>query len=329
MAPTFKKKTSALPNDKAALAQASLAAQPNNVTKGFDVTKIDAIDPTIIEAIVAVNDLAGLGAQQKVAYIKMLCESLGLNPLSRPLQLVEFTDPDNTSKKRLVVYATKDCAEQLRKIHGVSIERLDREIDKEMNVVIFTAYALDKYGRTDVSTGIVALETNGKAAWQNQPAVPPVPLTGAKKANAIMKAETKAKRRVTLSICGLGFLDETSLEDLADARVLDLPVATNTVTEKEGAGTKNGTNFEEVFAEANNKAQAALKDADLQVIHDNYKDLFDSLEQDANKNYLDKNYATFRRILAARKETIKKSAVNDQIDSVARGETQPVGGLLQ
>jgi hypothetical protein len=29
-----------------------------------------------------------------------------------------------------------------------------------------------------------------------------------------MKAETKAKRRVTLSICGLGFLDETEVETL-------------------------------------------------------------------------------------------------------------------
>ncbi len=28
-----------------------------------------------------------------------------------------------------------------------------------------------------------------------------------------MKCETKAKRRATLSICGLGFLDETEIED--------------------------------------------------------------------------------------------------------------------
>ena len=35
-------------------------------------------------------------------------------------------------------------------------------------------------------------------------------------ANAIMKAETKAKRRVTLSICGLGMLDETELETIKD-----------------------------------------------------------------------------------------------------------------
>ena len=38
---------------------------------------------------------------------------------------------------------------------------------------------------------------------------------GENRANAMMKAETKAKRRVTLSVCGLGMLDETEAEPLA------------------------------------------------------------------------------------------------------------------
>ena len=32
----------------------------------------------------------------------------------------------------------------------------------------------------------------------------------------MMKAETKAKRRVTLSVCGLGLLDETEIADIPD-----------------------------------------------------------------------------------------------------------------
>ena len=39
-------------------------------------------------------------------------------------------------------------------------------------------------------------------------------LSGEFRANAILKAITKAKRRVTLSVCGLGFLDETEVETL-------------------------------------------------------------------------------------------------------------------
>jgi len=41
------------------------------------------------------------------------------------------------------------------------------------------------------------------------------------KANAIMKCETKAKRRVTLSICGLGFLDETEVDSIPGAKRLE------------------------------------------------------------------------------------------------------------
>jgi hypothetical protein len=33
-----------------------------------------------------------------------------------------------------------------------------------------------------------------------------------------MKGETKAKRRVTLSICGLGLLDETEIESISDGK---------------------------------------------------------------------------------------------------------------
>jgi hypothetical protein len=53
-------------------------------------------------------------------------------------------------------------------------------------------------GRTDESTGAVPIKgVHGEAL-----------------ANAFLKAETKAKRRVTLSICGLGLLDETELETI-------------------------------------------------------------------------------------------------------------------
>ena len=42
-------------------------------------------------------------------------------------------------------------------------------------------------------------------------------LKGERLANAMMKCEIKAKRRVTLSICGLGMFDEAELESFRDA----------------------------------------------------------------------------------------------------------------
>lgn len=60
-------------------------------------------------------------------------------------------------------------------------------------IYVVTARAEMPGGRVDESIG----------------AVPVDKLQGEAKANAFMKCETKAKRRVTLSICGLGMLDET------------------------------------------------------------------------------------------------------------------------
>jgi hypothetical protein len=57
--------------------------------------------------------------------------------------------------------------------------------------------------------------------------VPIANLKGEARANAFMKAETKAKRRVTLSICGLGILDETEIDSIDGPKgyVVDAPAA--------------------------------------------------------------------------------------------------------
>jgi hypothetical protein len=140
------------------------------------------------------GDLAKLSADQRLVYYRQVCESLGLNPLTQPLEYV-------TLSGRLRLYARKDCAEQLRKLHRVSVEIVSREVVDECLVVHAKASMPD--GRHDEDYGAVHLGQ----------------LKGEARANAILKAVTKAKRRVTLSICGLGFLDETEVEDVPSAEV--------------------------------------------------------------------------------------------------------------
>lgn len=155
----------------------------------------------IIESVIIQGDLSKLTPPQRVNYYQATCKSLGLNPLTKPFDYI-------TLNGRLTLYAKRDAADQLRKINGVSITKLERET---MNgVYIVTAYAQDKTGRTDSSIGAVNIEN----------------LKGDALANAMMKAETKSKRRVTLSICGLGMLDETEVETIPDANIIpadDLP----------------------------------------------------------------------------------------------------------
>jgi hypothetical protein len=135
------------------------------------------------------GDLRSLNADQRVAYYQSVCRSVGLNPLTRPLEYIELNG-------KLTLYAKRDATDQLRHKHEVSIEILDRNIHEEVYIV--RARATMPSGRTDEALGAVSL----------------VGLEGDALANALMKAETKAKRRVALSICGLGLLDETELETI-------------------------------------------------------------------------------------------------------------------
>ena len=155
----------------------------------------------VIEQVVIAGDLARLNPAQRVTYYRQVCDSLGLNPFTRPFDYI-------TLNGKLTLYAKRDAADQLRKLHGVSVQIVSRE--RVDDVYVVTAHAAMPDGRSDESIGAVTI----------------INLKGDALANALMKAETKAKRRVTLSIVGLGWLDETEIETIRDAR----PVMVDTET---------------------------------------------------------------------------------------------------
>ena len=146
----------------------------------------------LLEQVLIGGDLSRLKPEDKVMYYKSVCESMGLNPLTKPFEYIKLNG-------REVLYALRSCTEQLRKIHGVSVIISSRE--EAEGCYIVTARATDKTGRHDESIG----------------AVPIKGLIGEARSNAMMKAETKAKRRVTLAICGLGMLDESEADSIPGA----------------------------------------------------------------------------------------------------------------
>lgn len=158
----------------------------------------------IIERVMLVGDLAKLSPAERVSYYRQTCESLGLNPLTRPFEYI-------TLNGKLTLYARKDATEQLRNRHNVSVAIVGRELVEGVYVV--TARATLPNGRTDESIGAVAVEG----------------VKGEARANSYMKAETKAKRRVTLSVVGLGWLDETEVSSIPDARPTVVDVSTGEI----------------------------------------------------------------------------------------------------
>lgn len=149
----------------------------------------------VLESVVIGGDLSKLSPAERVNYYKAVCTSLALNPLTKPFEYIQLNG-------KLTLYARKDATDQLRNSHKVSITKLERELVNDVYVV--TAYATLPDGRQDSSIGAVSI-TN---------------LKGDAIANAMMKSETKSKRRVTLSICGLGMLDETEIETIPSAVVI-------------------------------------------------------------------------------------------------------------
>lgn len=143
-----------------------------------------------LEKVVILGDLASLSPAERIGYYARVCESLGLNPLTRPFEYINLNG-------RLVLYARRDATDQLRKVNGISVTAIRRERDDELALQIVTVEGQDREGRTDSAIGAVSIKS----------------LNGELLANALMKAETKAKRRMTLSLAGLGWLDETEIAD--------------------------------------------------------------------------------------------------------------------
>ena len=151
----------------------------------------------LLEKVVIENDLSQLTPEERNKYYSATCESLGLNPLTRPFQYLRLNN-------KLTLYATKDASEQLTRNYQVSLEKRGSE-DFE-GVRIITYRATDPTGRFVDATGVVSIAG----------------LKGDNLANALMKAETKASRRATLRLVGLGWLDETETETIKGAMRVDV-----------------------------------------------------------------------------------------------------------
>lgn len=149
----------------------------------------------VMERVITTGDLAKLTPEDRVLYYNAVCESIGLNPLTKPFDYLSFNG-------RTVLYASKTCTDQLRKMHSVTPEIVSREFEPDLGLYIVTARATLPDGQCDED--VAAVNVTG--------------LRGEALANAIMKCHTKAKRRVTLSICGLGWLDESERDSIPNAK---------------------------------------------------------------------------------------------------------------
>lgn len=172
-----------------------------------EIKKRNGLSADIVDQLVLRGDLSGLTQPQKIEYYRRYCERLGLDPMTQPFKLLKLSN-------REILYCDRSGTQQLSHLHNVSHKIVARETVNDCYVV--TATALTKDRSTD-SIGAVNIAN----------------LKGDALCNAMMKAETKAKRRATLDLLGLGILDETETETIPGATVAAIEVKAEPVTKME------------------------------------------------------------------------------------------------
>tara|TARA_R100000664_G_C2758548_1_gene147523 strand:+ start:4063 stop:4965 length:903 start_codon:yes stop_codon:yes gene_type:complete len=210
-------------------------------------TETQSLSAQSVEALLLDGDLAKLTIEDRLAYYRNVCESIGLDWKTQPFNYLRLNG-------KLQLYPTKRCTDQLRTIRKISIDEV-KIIPSNDGIYCISAKASDGDGRTDSDIG--AVETTG--------------LKGTMLANAMKKAVTQAKRRVTLSICGLGMLDETEIEQIEGAEVFT-PNAVNNAEPQSLPGKSVGQ-------------RVLLKDEDMDEGYDYV------IGYEPKKSKKDKNYA--------------------------------------
>lgn len=151
------------------------------------------LNPAIVASLVLNGDIKNMNEMQRVEYYNYRCNQAGLDPAAKPFDLLVLNG-------KMVLYANASCTQQLTAIHKLSHKITSRELVDDIYCVCCQVTGSD--GRIT----------------ENMGAVPVAGLKGEQKANALMKATTKAIRRTVLAHCGLGLMDETEVSTIPGAK---------------------------------------------------------------------------------------------------------------
>jgi len=174
-----------------------------------DPSDIVRADPeqasSALQHLLSTGDYSRLTDPQRAALYLDTCKSLGINPRTRPLDWIEFYDPD-TKTKKLTLYPNKSCFDQLARQHQIRLRIVEEKIVGTLFKVVMEGTTPD--GRFETNVAYLDLtDREGK------------PLRGQRLGNAYMKCHTKAKRRLVFGMVGL-MAPPIDIEDVTGSRVV-------------------------------------------------------------------------------------------------------------
>lgn len=148
-----------------------------------------------MEGIVVTGELIHLTQEERVKFYLQMCHSMGVDYRQRPLQY--FEQIDRNGRRNLILYALRNCATQLSATRGLIVGVEDQNPSLANGVSIFKA-TVSGGTRSDQAVGAVSVDG----------------LKGKELADAIMAAQTKAKRRGILDFTGSALPDESEIEGM-------------------------------------------------------------------------------------------------------------------
>lgn len=171
----------------------TMERQPTTTATATVFDQPSLLEEILADAQAAGKDTTSLSRDDRAALLVGLARKLGLNPLSGAVMFLK-------TNGRETLYVTKQGTDQI-----AARERLKRETIRGPEIVAMEGKKLvlcqvrasHPDGRSEVSTATMLL---------------------ADVVNDLMKCETKAKRRATLSVCGLGLLAEDEIETIPGAQ---------------------------------------------------------------------------------------------------------------
>lgn len=165
------------------------------------VKRVTPHESAITEALIINGDLSKLHPSDKVVYYKGYCERIGLDPFTKPFDLLRL-------QGREILYLNRSGSAQLCRMHSISHAITSRTLHKDAEIYEVTARAILPDGRYTESLSAVSVAG----------------LKGDNYCNALMKAETKAKRRSTIDLIGLGILDESEITTIANSEKVEFSI---------------------------------------------------------------------------------------------------------
>ena len=169
------------------------------------------VDPAVVEQLIR-GDVSSVPREALLRYIFTFCERVGISPLAVPFSLMK-------TQRGMQLVANRNFYDAVASKYAVSRECVGEGFFEGTDLY-FTRYrASTPDGR--VTEDMALVDTTG--------------LNGNDLANAIMKAHTKGRNRVTRAHLGFPFPDETEAETVPGASVVSIEEVPNGNGEPEPA----------------------------------------------------------------------------------------------